>query len=590
MSDHGESSDGTGSDSAWAAEGSDESQYWNDSEAYDSDGKNSEDSDHVVIDPTANATELCATKCCDQNCKAGREKEVANFLASVALISKREKQTCMMTCLALLWKIKKEPDATAPGKKTRVRFTYPIPLVGDVCRATFAECFGVSSPTIDRCRLRIANGFVAAINSTATVVTWFESFAKEVGEVVPVRVRRRTTENGVMKKQVSSNLYTFLTSYMTWQSILHEHERFVAAGVERVRLPSERSFRRILQRECKTILVRSPQANVCDACTVYKNTMSDAQDAEIFAQHVQNARQMRHSYKDDSSKASETFILLTMDYSQNLTLPNAASTPTQWYFLSLVSISVFGVFDFGLSEQTNIVYLEKIGGKGSNEVISMLEKYFHKNSILDGNKSLALYADNCGGQNKNNYTQPSGLQLFVKGHTKNACDRGFGHTRKRSLKTDCWTFDQVVEVVQSSSSSNKCVSLENDDTPFFDYKSVVDEMFSNVQGIQKYQMFRMKSSDPGVVECRRHPHDEPKRFDLRRTYDGIVVGSDRARVLWEQVQAIDRPRFNPEKARDLYKKIRPYVPQEFRNCGYYDKPTEVVTEAAKRVKRARAQQ
>ncbi|KAH9154259.1 hypothetical protein AeRB84_003609 [Aphanomyces euteiches] len=297
-------------------------------------------------------------------------------------------------------------------------------------------------------------------------------------------------------------------------------------------------------------------------------------------------------FQDDSSKASETFVVLTMDYSQNLTLPNAASTPSQWYFLSLVSISVFGVFDFGLSEQTNFVYSEKIGGKGSNEVISMLKKYFHKNSILDGNKSLALYANNCGGQNKNNYVikfllmatftgrfSQLDYNFFVKGHTKNACDRGFGHTRKKFLKTDCWTFDQVVEVVQSSSSSNKCMSLENDDTPFFDYKSVVDELFSNVQG-----------SDPGVVECRRHPHDVPKRFDLRCTYDGIVVGSDRARVLWEQVQAIDRPRFNPEKARDLYKKIRPYVPQEFRNCGYYDKPTEVVTEAAKRVKRARAQQ
>ncbi|KAF0742664.1 hypothetical protein Ae201684P_000645 [Aphanomyces euteiches] len=163
--------------------------------------------------------------------------------------------------------------------------------------------------------------------------------------------------------------------------------------------------------------------------------------------------------------------------------------------------------------------------------------------------------------------------FFVKGHTKNACDRGFGHTRKKFLKTDCWTFDHFVDVVQNSSSSNTCISLENEELPFKDYKAIVDELFSNLQGIQKYQMFRMSNSEPGVVECRRHPFDQPKKFDLRRVYDGTVVTRDRAIMLW-----------------DLYAKIRPYVPREFQDCGYYDKPTQNVSEAAKRVKRARVQQ
>ncbi|KAH9104982.1 hypothetical protein LEN26_014889 [Aphanomyces euteiches] len=342
------------------------------------------------------------------------------------------------------------------------------------------------------------------------VVNWLEDFAKEVGEVVPVRVRQKTTENAVTKR-VTSTLYTFLPSYMTWQTILSEYEKFVANGLERILIPSERSFRRILQRECKKILVRSPRANVCDDCTIYKNTIADAQDAEVFAAHVQTARQMRHVYIEDCNKASESHVVLTMDYSQNLTLPNAASTPSQWYFLSL-------------------------------------------------------------------------------GHTKNACDRGFGHTRKKFLKTDCWTFDHIVDVVQNSSSSNTCISLENEELLFKDYKTIVDELFSNLQGIQKYQKFRMSNSEPGVVECRRHPFDQPKKFDLRRVYDGTVVTRDRAIMLWDHCAPLARPAVNPEKARDLYAKIRPYVPREFQDCGYYDKPTQNVSEAAKRVKRARVQQ
>ncbi|KAH9159820.1 hypothetical protein LEN26_002155 [Aphanomyces euteiches] len=233
----------------------------------------------------------------------------------------------------------------------------------------------------------------------------------------------------------------------------------------------------------------------------------------------------------------------------------------------------------------------------------MLEKYFDRLSILGANKSLILYADNCGGQNKNNFvikyllmaTMTGDLEqvdynFFVKGHTKNACDRGFGHTRKKFLKTDCWTFEHIVNVVQTSSSSNDCVSLEDVDNPFNDYKSIVDELFSNLQGLQKFQMFRMRKSEPGIVECRRHPSENPQRFDLRRTYDGVVVSSDRAKMLWLQKKPLPLPRVNPEKARDLYTKIRPYVPQEFQNCQYYEMPSESTTAAAKRIKQARVEQ
>ncbi|KAF0742663.1 hypothetical protein Ae201684P_000522 [Aphanomyces euteiches] len=96
---------------------------------------------------------------------------------------------------------------------------------------------------------------------------------------------------------------------------------------------------------------------------------------------------MRHVYIEDCNKASESHVVLTMDYSQNLTLPNAASTPSQWFFLFLVSISVFGIFDMGQNVQTNFVYSERAGGKGSNEVISMLDKFFKDKSVVGRNKT-----------------------------------------------------------------------------------------------------------------------------------------------------------------------------------------------------------
>ncbi|KAH9152930.1 hypothetical protein AeRB84_004733 [Aphanomyces euteiches] len=145
------------------------------------------------------ARELCYIDCCDKNCMAEKEEEIAGFLASVSQMSKGEKQTCMLTCLSLLWKPKSQ--ATDSNKKTWVRFQYRVPVVGDVCRIAFTQCFGVSTPTLERYRLRIARGEFGAKThgnkqnhnavtiNVKKVVDWFEDFAKQVGEVVPVRVR-----------------------------------------------------------------------------------------------------------------------------------------------------------------------------------------------------------------------------------------------------------------------------------------------------------------------------------------------------------------------------------------------------------------
>ncbi|KAG3034244.1 hypothetical protein PC129_g3759 [Phytophthora cactorum] len=131
-----------------------------------------------------------------------------------------------------------------------------------------------------------------------------------------------------------------------------------------------------------------------------------------------------------------------MDFSKNRTVPSVFSTPSQWYFCSLVNINVLGIYYENDDIQINYVYDETTSGKGSEQINSMLHHYIRTMIVPSGKKKLIVYADNCSGQNKNNPVIKFMLaqvqmgildridyKVFVKGHTKNSCDRGFGHTR-----------------------------------------------------------------------------------------------------------------------------------------------------------------
>jgi hypothetical protein len=229
----------------------------------------------------------------------------------------------------------------------------------------------------------------------------------------------------------------------------------------------------------------------------------------------------RKSYQDDTARASNDYVVLTIDYAQNLALPSVPDTPSQWYFLSLVGVSLFGLHCSPLGKNYNFIYSERKGGKGSNEVATMVRQFINKHGG-EWSKVLIVYADNCGGQNKNNVVLKFLLSLahtgrfeevryhfLVKGHTKNACDRGFGWVRKHVMRQDCWTVDQLAAAVEQASEASEVVDLEPVHEPFTNFKPDLDELYKNIVGIQKYQLFTMKASQPGVVECRRHPDEPP---------------------------------------------------------------------------------
>ncbi|POM69711.1 Hypothetical protein PHPALM_13985 [Phytophthora palmivora] len=164
------------------------------------------------------------------------------------------------------------------------------------------------------------------------VVHWFRRFAKLLGDVVPVRVRCQETIDGVVKKQYSHEDYTLLRHYFTWNQLHTEMHNYVLENKLELREPRLSTFRKLLQRCCPNIRIRSPMSNVCDVCTIMYTKMKFGVIADLteeLGRHTTAAKEMRSEYENDLCLASEECAVIVMDFSQNLTLPSVTSTPSQ---------------------------------------------------------------------------------------------------------------------------------------------------------------------------------------------------------------------------------------------------------------------
>ncbi|GMF51719.1 unnamed protein product [Phytophthora fragariaefolia] len=204
--------------------------------------------------------------------------------------------------------------------------------------------------------------------------------------------------------------------------------------------------------------------------------------------------------------------------------------------------------------QTKYVYDETVSGKGTDQINSMLQHFIRTTILPSGKKKLVVYADNCSGQNKNNLVimfllaqvqmglfERVDYTFFVKGHTKNSCERGFGHIRKHVGRQDLWTMDQVVAAVTASAVSNATVHSSRGDDFFMHYKPLVTELYKNLSGVQQFQIFTMESSKPGVVQCRKGPDSEVEEQDLRRKIDGVLTEASKVERMFAHFRVPVRP-------------------------------------------------
>jgi hypothetical protein len=192
--------------------------------------------------------------------------------------------------------------------------------------------------------------------------------------------------------------------------------------------------------------------------------------------HVHQSRSMRGLVQLKTQLAIQSLLdlkrhperdhMVVCDFAQNLPLPHyGGEQPGEMYYLSALKIHLFGIVDLSVmpNKLTCYVNKESTARKGSNNVASLLMHYLFENNWLmknNADKSLAVAMDNYGGQNKNNnalrlaphlvemgYFRSCEFDFYIRGHTKNACDRLFNQMKIRFLKRDMYSYKNILEII-----------------------------------------------------------------------------------------------------------------------------------------------
>ena len=155
-------------------------------------------------------------------------------------------------------------------------------------------------------------------------------------------------------------------------------------------------------------------------------------------------------------------------------------------------------------------------GKGANTTISYVHHYFQNHGL--GETQAHLHADNCSGENKNNYfiwylAWRTILQLhdsinysfLIAGHTKfgpNCCFRIIKRAYKVRFVSSLYEFVDMVEG-SSTVGVNKAHLVGTHDgrtiVPAYNWSSFLERYFNKLPNIKKYHHFRFSKEEPGKV-------------------------------------------------------------------------------------------
>ena len=253
----------------------------------------------------------------------------------------------------------------------------------------------------------------------------------------------------------------------------------------------------------------------------------------------------------------------SFDYAQQVHTPHNPMKPGPIYFKAPRKCGIFGVVCEAIPRQVNYLIDEAASnGKGANSTISYVHHYFENHGL--GETCAHLHADNCCGQNKNNFflwyfawrtiaqlNHAINYSFLITGHTKSAPDRSFGVIKKAYKVSFISSIYELAGMIEASSSAglNKVQLVGTHDSrvivPVYDWASFLGHYF------KKYQHFRLSKDEPGTAFCLENRSSAEHAFMLLK--DPIHVPP--VAVLPTQV---DPEGLSDERKRYLHREIQQF--------------------------------
>ena len=293
-----------------------------------------------------------------------------------------------------------------------------------------------------------------------------------------------------------------------------------------------------------------PRSDVCDVCETYRHTIKSlkgrsvedendlaTQNAEIdqvneeFKAHLKAAEVCRIMYEEWGSGSTP---LLTIDFAQNVHLPNYARHVGPLFYVVPIRVNLLGILHEQGPIQHNFI-IDEGSTPGAdngfchsvNVILTCLQNVLDTKTTLED--KLRLQMDNCAGQNKNHFVMwflvyvldqhPTlnsvEVAFMLKVHTRCRVDSYFGNIKKRLRETDVASLDELELCICRSATANECTSMESG--TWTDWRTFCfDNKLGNIPNISKLQRLVFKKEHSQITPTGHEIPDDPRhKINLR---------------------------------------------------------------------------
>lgn len=513
------------------------------------------------------------TSCsCSQNCqKQLNEDELISNRLFFRSLGKKERNYILLVQLKSLLS-HSEYSISARSKKNRERkkFDYHISIDRPVCKNVFLFYYGETSKRLDRLKNHVSGKSITLPihgNFCRTPTNAYNTLDREKAKlfVLNFTAIHGLPDPGRDVRKGKGKLRILLPSVMSYNSV---HQQYVIS-IENLKASpiAYRTFLKIWQEELPHVKFNDPRSDLCMACEDFKKRLNqvtaildenkEKKQIQIHKEaldHLKHTKKERLFYKANSKVANEYYQKLgsktihlkphtpnskdimshySWDFAQQIHYPFEDQQVGPIFFKTPRRAQLFGVCNEGVPCQYNyLIDEEHFLAKNANTVISLLDHFFTNYGL--GEKWAHLTADNCVGQNKNNallqylmYRVFTGLHdkielsFLIVGHTKFSPDGYFGLIKRHYRRSQVYTYDQLADIVESSSKNghNVCVRNARNIRPpiiYRDWSLWLSQYFTTLKGISNYHHFKIERKSPSNIIVKERKDGEEIKVELTK--------------------------------------------------------------------------
>ena len=389
----------------------------------------------------------------------------------------------------------------------------------EVCREGFLNIFGIK-----RGKLEVILQKIRATTSASGVIP-----EDKRGKTVPVNKIVGPTldcvHEFIRELPVVSSHYTrakaplrqYLPSGGSVNGVFTEYQLWMRLNHPDVKTVACKFFRKVFTKHYN-IEFAPPKKDLCNFCCEIDIKIASEQEvtkrAELEAKkmaHLEDAKTTRAMMKDtlNTCPLDEEFRAIAIDLQQQQLCPKLPVNKA--YYTSKLWFRNFCIFDITANKANMFPWDETAGNRGPNEIASCILRWLQHVRETEGKTvtKLRIFADNCGGQNKNIYVVLFFLQqiqqqllkrvdivFLVSGHSYMHCDRAFGVVEKVFTRQGyICSIPQYIELLKKACKKNAYNVFEMKRSHFFDIKALEKCVTNRSKGVlSKAKQFVLKES------------------------------------------------------------------------------------------------